>query len=101
MAVQAKIPIKPVVLARNGYTRIWVLVGKPIHVDESLPRREQIQKLSQDTADWYTRTIRHMPDQWVVFHDQWNLASRLGDAIDGKPILDIVGQPAPPITGPS
>lgn len=71
LALQAGIPIVPVLLGRNGYTRTWVMMGPPVHAEPNLPRRQQIAQLSQRLADWYSRFLRTVPDQWVVFHDQW------------------------------
>ena len=55
MAVQAKVPLHPVVLFRNGHSRFHIFYGKPITIDPTLNKREAVRAITQASARWYER----------------------------------------------
>lgn len=78
LALQADVPVVPVLLARAGWTRCVLLLGRPLHPPPGCSKREQIEALTRDLAVQFSRFLRAVPDQWVVFHRFWPEGPRQG-----------------------
>jgi lauroyl/myristoyl acyltransferase len=71
LALQAGVPLVPVLLARAGWTRSVLLLGPPLRPPAGLGKRAQIEALTRDMAAVFSRFLHAIPDQWVVFHRFW------------------------------
>ena len=69
--MQAGVPVVPVLLARAGWTRCMLVLGRPLHPPPGRPKREQIEALTRALGAEFSRYLRAVPDQWVVFHRYW------------------------------
>lgn len=64
----------PVFLVKTARRRYKLIVGDAIDwQDDSSPKEEQIQKLTQQYQRVIEETIRQYPDQWFWMHNRWRL----------------------------
>ncbi len=76
LAVQTGAPIIPLFLARRGFTRFHLQVGRPLRADLAAPKQREVERLMHELVATMTRFIATAPAQWVSFHDGWKDASR-------------------------
>lgn len=68
LAVQTHAPVVPFMFARRSAERFVMVIGKPMHADTTAPKSAQVQIMTQELADVFTRFLAAAPAQWVAFH---------------------------------
>jgi phosphatidylinositol dimannoside acyltransferase len=76
LAVQTTAMIIPLYLARRGFTRFHLQVGRPLRANPDVPKQQEVERLMVGLVEVMTRFIATAPAQWVSFHDGWKDASR-------------------------
>lgn len=72
-AHQAKVPIMPVCMLREGLARHRVLVFDPVYPDLSRQRDEDFQRMTQDVVRIFDGLVRTYPEQYFWFNKRWVL----------------------------
>lgn len=72
-AHQARVPILPVILARDGWARHRITLCPAVVPDPNAPRQEDQQRLTQEVFDIIDTAIRERPEQWFWFNKSWIL----------------------------
>ncbi len=72
-ARQANVPVFPAFLSRIGWTRHRWAFFEPIYPDETLPKEQDWQRMTQRVMDIYDRAIREQPEQYFWYNKRWIL----------------------------
>ena len=72
-ARQAGVPVIPVLLSREGWTRHRWRVCDPIHPDPALPKEQDWLRMTQAVIDLYDAAIRAAPEQYFWYNKRWVL----------------------------
>lgn len=70
LAVQSGAPLIPLFLARRGWSRFALLVGRPLRPPPLPSRGERVLALTRQAAAALGRLLAAAPAQWVAFHDE-------------------------------
>lgn len=84
-ARMADVPVIPVVLTREGWTRHVWRVGEAVRPDPARPKDEDALRMTQTVIDLYDAAIREAPEQYFWYNKRWILDP-----------LEAVPAPAPP-----
>lgn len=72
-ASQTQVPILPVILSRDSWTRHRIRFHPTVVPDSNVPKREDQQRMTQEVFDIIDQAIREMPEQWFWFNKSWIL----------------------------
>lgn len=70
-AVQKEVPTLAVIVVKE-HVRSFRAFVVPLHVDATLPRRQQMQQLAQNYATTLEEIVRKYPHQWYNYFEFWN-----------------------------
>ncbi len=71
MAVQTSAMVLPHLLARRGWSRWTLIVGRPLRPDPTIPKQAQVAAMTRAIGHTFARFVAAVPAQWVAFHDHW------------------------------
>ncbi|HYE04093.1 MAG TPA: hypothetical protein VEL07_01120 [Planctomycetota bacterium] len=71
MAVQTGAVVIPHLLARRGWSRWTLIVGRPLRPDPDAPKQAQVTAMTRAIGHVFARFIATVPAQWTAFHDHW------------------------------
>jgi len=72
-AIQAKVPIFPIVIRRVGWMRFDIKSFPEIVHNPSEPKEAEIQRMTAETLAIFDREIRATPEQWFWYNKRWVL----------------------------
>jgi KDO2-lipid IV(A) lauroyltransferase len=72
-ASQTQVPILPVILTREGWTRHRITFHPSVVPDPGTDKREDQKRMTQDVFTIIDRAIREMPEQWFWYNKSWIL----------------------------
>ncbi len=72
-ARQARVPIYPGHVLRRGWARHELHIGEPLWPDPSLPKGEDVARLTREVIRQVDALIRAEPEQWFWFNKRWVL----------------------------
>ncbi len=72
-ARQAKVPVLPMIVYREGWTQHRCILCDPIEPDFDLPKEEDWQRITQITMTRYEEEIRKRPEQYFWYNKRWVL----------------------------
>jgi len=72
-ARQAKVPVFPLYLTRDGWTYHRVTFADPIYPDPSLPKEEDWQRITQEVMNFFDEAIKKRPEQYFWYNKRWVL----------------------------
>jgi lauroyl/myristoyl acyltransferase len=72
-ALQARVPIIPVIVTRVGWTRHRLRFHEPIRPDPDRDKREDLRRMTQEVFHIMTRAVRDCPEQWFWYNKSWIL----------------------------
>jgi len=72
-ARQAGVPIYPCVVRRHGWARHAMRVGDPIPPDPSLPKEQDVERLTREVIREVDAIVHAEPEQWFWFNKRWVL----------------------------
>jgi KDO2-lipid IV(A) lauroyltransferase len=73
-AKHAGVPVIPIVVTREGWTRHRLALHAPVHPDPQADKREDRRRMTQDVFEVMTRAVRQHPEQWFWYNKTWILA---------------------------
>lgn len=77
MALKYEIPLILVYNILNDDNTTTVYVGDEIFLEKTDNFKESVQKGTQTLIDEIEKVIKKHPEQWMWFHDRWNIHSEL------------------------
>jgi KDO2-lipid IV(A) lauroyltransferase len=75
-AIKNKSPLVPVFIARQGNDRHKLTIEKPLELDLTGKKEDDIKKVVQATTNVIERYVRMHPEQWFMFADPWKEAAK-------------------------
>lgn len=72
-AKQARVPIFPIIVTREGWTRHRLEFQAPIQPDHGRDKREDQQRMTQEVFHIMSRAVRQYPEQWFWYNKSWIL----------------------------
>lgn len=72
-ARQAKVPVLPMIVYREGWTQHRCILFDPIEPDFDLSKEEDWQRITQTTMTRYDEEIRKRPEQYFWYNKRWVL----------------------------
>jgi KDO2-lipid IV(A) lauroyltransferase len=65
-------PILPAVVVRRKWLTYRVLVGKPIRLDNTVPRESEVERGLLSAVRFLEAVLEKYPNQWLNFYDFWS-----------------------------
>jgi lauroyl/myristoyl acyltransferase len=84
-ARQANVPIYPIYLVREGWSRHIFHMLEPIFPDPALSRDEDLLRMTRAVFAHFDRAIRANPGQWFWYNKRWILDPVAPDAVNPPP----------------
>ncbi len=72
-ARSAQVPILPVIVRRQGWTRFEVTVHPPVFPDASLDKATDLRRITASVTATIDRAIHEAPEQWFWYNRRWVL----------------------------
>jgi KDO2-lipid IV(A) lauroyltransferase len=72
-AKQARVPIIPIVVTREGWTRHRMVFHDAVHPDPETDKQEDRRRMTQEVFDVMTEAVRQCPEQWFWYNKSWIL----------------------------
>jgi KDO2-lipid IV(A) lauroyltransferase len=72
-AKQAGVPILPIVVTREGWTRHRMVLHDPVHPDPEAEKKEDRRRMTQEVFEVMTSAVRQYPEQWFWYNKSWIL----------------------------
>jgi Kdo2-lipid IVA lauroyltransferase/acyltransferase len=88
-ANRTQVPILPVILTRQSWTRHRIVFHPTVFPDPNAPKREDQQRMTQEVFTIMEKAVREMPEQWFWYNKSWIL----------DPAPDAADAPAEPGSG--
>lgn len=73
LARYGRVPILPVYLLREGWTRHRIYVLPMVYSDPSLPKAQAVRQVSEQVMAHFERLVRQCPEQWFWYNSRWLL----------------------------
>lgn len=72
-AKQTNVPIFPIIIRREGWTRHHLTLEEPIFPDPDLNKQDDCIRITQEVFTIVEAAIRETPEQWFWFNKRWIL----------------------------
>ena len=72
-ARHADVPIFPCIVTRKGWAKHQMVMHPPIFPDQSLPKQEDLLRMTKSVIGIADDAIRKHPEQWFWFNRRWVL----------------------------
>lgn len=69
----ADVPILPIIVVREGWTRFRITVHPPVFPDQGLDKADDLLRMTRHVAALIDAAIRAHPDQWFWYNKRWVL----------------------------
>jgi len=70
---QEDAPLIPLVIRREGWTKHRLTFFPELHVDDTLPKKEDLQRLTGEVMSIHSKAILETPEQWFWYNKNWIL----------------------------
>lgn len=84
-ARQAKVPVLPMIVYREGWTQHRCILFDPIEPDFELDKVEDWKRITQITMSIYDAEIRKRPEQYFWYNKRWVLDPFIAEAPEPSP----------------
>jgi len=72
-AKQAGVPIIPIIVTREGWTRHRMVLHEPVAPDPEVQKKEDRRRMTQEVFDVMTAAVQRYPEQWFWYNKSWIL----------------------------
>jgi lauroyl/myristoyl acyltransferase len=72
-AKQTGVPIFPLIIRREGWTKHRLAFSDPILPDPEVSKAEDCVRMTQEVFDVIDKAVRETPEQWFWFNKRWIL----------------------------
>jgi KDO2-lipid IV(A) lauroyltransferase len=72
-AKQTRVPIYPLIITREGWTRHRLTFHPPLFPDVAMEKRADQERLAREVFAIMDQAVRHHPEQWFWFNKNWIL----------------------------